>query len=170
MNNPHDFSSVELIPESQNQPAPTPRLEWRAIGLGLAVGLLWWLGQTLFWRFFYLFIGANYGTAVFRNQWFLWFMMAINFAVPLAYGTVVGFVVGYRARYRPYLIASIVMILLFFLSLFITFAMYGAMRSYMFSLSYLMTSLRGNGLALIAALNGVYLAQSVKRNRGVQIQ
>lgn len=166
MDNPQDISPLEPI----SQPAPTSGIEWGAIGIGIAAGVAWWVAQTAFWRFFFVYVGANYGAEIFRNQWFSWFNTALRYTSPLAYGTVIGFIVGYRARHHPYWFTFVVIVLLFLLTTAFSLIMFGYLRGFLFSFSYMLSTAFGFLLSLAAALNGVFLAQSVKRNRHVQIQ
>ena len=166
MDNSQDISAVE--PNSHAE--PTSGIEWGAIAVGVAAGVAWWVAQTVFWQLFFAYVSANYGTELFRNQWFLWFNSALRYATPLAYGTVIGFIVGYRARHHPYRFTVIVIVLLFLVTTAFSLVIFSYLRGFLFSLSYTLSTAFGFLLSLVAALNGAFLAQSVKRNRGVQIR
>jgi hypothetical protein len=108
----------------------------------------------------------------------------LQFASPLAYGTLVGFVVGYRARFQVYKATTITMLLAFVLTSIFTslllFWFYNttpvgptamtAILNTMLTPQYLLQLALSFVLSFAAALNGAYLAQSFKRNRGVRIQ
>ncbi len=168
MENQPEFSAVEPINEPQS--APPAGIEWGAIGAGLGVGVAWWLAQSLFWSFLFRYLSTHYGTAVFSAPWFSVANTVLRFASPVAYGTLIGFVVGFRARHHPYQFTSVVIILLFFATCIFALMNTSAIRGILFSSLYILWSALSFVLSLAAALNGAYLAQSVKRNRGVQIQ
>lgn len=162
MDNPPEFSPSEPL----NHETTPSGLEWGAIALGFLVGMMWWVVQQLFWAFLFNYIAVQHGIRAFSSTPFVTFSLVMRFASPLAYGTIVGFVVGYHARHQAYRSTFFTMIAIFL----VTSGWSLAINAWAvgFSLDMLQTVFFSL-LALGAAFNGTYLAQSVKRNRGVRI-
>jgi hypothetical protein len=174
MDNPHDFSPVESTVEPINDEAPSAPvetvpsgIEWGAMALGFGVGIIWWLSQRAFSYFLFSYLDSGNGVSIFSRSWFYWVWLAFSLVLSFGYGLTVGFVVGYRARHQHHRFTTIVIVLLFALT-FISSIVLGSTAL----LSFHNLALMGVSflLSLAGALNGVYLAKSVKRNRGVRIQ
>ncbi|HEY0076113.1 MAG TPA: hypothetical protein VGB77_18575 [Abditibacteriaceae bacterium] len=142
------------------------------MALGFVVGLAWWISQRAFSYFLFRYLDSGNTVSIFSTSWFSWAWLAFGLVSSFAYGLTVGFVVAYRARYHHHRFAVIVICLLCALTLFLSVITYSrtiGITKYL-SLFNVMIMVISLILNLVGGLNGIYLAQSFKRNRGVRIQ
>jgi hypothetical protein len=165
MDNPQDISAVEPV----SQTATTYGIEWGVIALGVLLGIVMIIGQIISWRFFnkYFYTAKLTPTALLR---LLWVRIAISICLALGRNTVIGFVVGYRARHQPYKRVLIVSLMLFALNFVYEAIIFRNSRGFNLLHIFSFWSIFYTFIDMVAALNGAYLAQLVKRNRGVRIQ
>lgn len=167
---PSDSSAVEPLNETPKPSQPASGTEWAAIGLGLIVGMCWWATQSVLFSFFYSYAARKYGSSFFSSSSFTVISTILSVILPIVYGTIVGFSVGYKARRPPYLPTVVVSILLFAFTSFKTFLDLRALPVGPPLTPLLLWTALALVLLLAGALNGAFIAQSVKRNRGVRIQ
>jgi hypothetical protein len=169
MNTPPDFSPDQSAYRAPSRASYLGGIEWGAVFTALIAGAAWIAGTKFIYAFLNQLMFSTSASGAVRGDWVAWGYMAVAVAVSLAKGTTVGFVAGFRARGRPYLSILIVMPLLFALSLTINLYIHRRLPL-LFSPRFFLTMVLYEALGLAAALNGAYLAQSVRRNRGVRIQ
>jgi hypothetical protein len=168
MQNPQQFSP-DRFNHDVVQDSARSGIEWHAMLIGLLVGVTWSIVQTSATNSLLSYLITNHGVAIMRDTRFAWGLPLLTLALNLAKGTTIGFLIGYRAHYLPYRHTAVVI-----LALWIIMYMYEVVRFQLSTRAFfsqmVLFSLAVYGIVVLpTAINGTFLAQSFRRNRGVRI-